>query len=167
MILLALLLPILTRAAGGGLFAPWLRDKLGSFGSRVPEIIIVLIIGHAAFGLHWLALLAAAFSYLTYELGHGTFYTMNGRNPDEPDRVQTLEKLFGWAYRGDKCKPAYSWFMMGIKGILIALPLGPVALLNGILWPAAYWLGWKAEKPGNHEVAEYMSGLALFVVISL
>lgn len=156
------LLSILARMSGGGFGA-------SKFWSHLPELTFASVIAYyAAVYSHtdWFFVPAVLWSFFAMETGHGTFYAMDGYGADGK-RKQHLEIVFRPLYllfKGDIYKPLYSWYMMGIKGFLIALPLGPIAaLLNAFLWPFSYWLGFKIEN--NPEEAELLSGLFLGSII--
>lgn len=159
---------LLGRAAGGGLYV----HLLPTWCNRLPELLIALLIGYA--GMHqfdsgWLGMsLSSAWAFACIEAGHGTFYTMQGYRTSQIGRIQTLEKIFRPLYEhagGDIMKPAYSWYMMAIKGLMIALPLGAPAFLIAILFPTAYFLGHRAEKAPA--VAEYLAYMFVGCAIAL
>lgn len=174
--LLPVYMCIMARASGGGLFSE-------SVWSRLPEILFALPLGFVSYlyasdfvYAYGVGLIAFTISLVAMEMGHGTVFTMTGyrdnnRDPDEADkpRIQTIEKIFRPIYvffGGDIYKPLYSWYIMGIKGFLIALPLGPYALLNAVCWPVSYWIGRRVEHDIN-EVGEYLSGVFLASIMIL
>lgn len=145
--------------------------------SRLPEILFVVPIALAASGFLesiTVFIVSLIFSYVAMEMGHGTFYKMKGYDdhnrpdPDKP-RVQTIEKVFRPVYRltvKSIYDPFYSWFMMGIKGALIAAPLGILsALANMVLWPTAYWIGHR--KLNRPEYAEWISGAFMGLILGI
>jgi hypothetical protein len=160
----------MARASGGGLFAPWLKNKLGSFGGRLPEIMFSMPFGYCLYmssGLWHVGVLGAIFSFLAMETGHGTVYGMNGYHSSQEGRIQTIEKIIRPIYLkfgGDIYSPLYSWICMGFKGLLIGLAAFPFGLLLAILWPFSYWVG-KVE--GNTEISEWVSGMMAGLVIYL
>lgn len=165
--LLPVVMAFLARLSGGGMFAP-------KIWSRLPEVLFAVPFGVYAwieYGWYW-GVVGFVCSCYAMEMGHGTFYAMNGyndhnRESDKP-RIQTLEKVFRPLYirlGGNIMKPAYSWYMMAIKGMLIGLPAAPWGLLLAALWPLSYWIGHRVEK--NAEVSEWVSGMAAGLVLAL
>lgn len=164
---------ITARMSGGGLYA-------SKMWSRLPELMFALPFAYATYmktGLWYVALISYIVSFFTMELGHGTFYKMTGyvdanRDPDKADkpRIQSIEVVFRPIYKilgGDIYSPLYSWFMMAIKGSLIALPLvliNPILVLAlAILWPFSYWICIKVDN--NAEMAELFSGMMAGIVV--
>ena len=130
--------------------------------SRLPEILFVLPFAIASYFLYDSPLLASIgffVSYFSMEMGHGTFWNMTGYSSSTPGRIQSIEyvvrpifKLFNMSIE----QPAYSWVCMGLKGLLIASPLGLYALPMLILWPLSYYLGMRVIK--KSEYSEWISG---------
>lgn len=156
---------IMARAAGGGLFAKHVW-------SRLPEILFALPIALAAssfFESIPVFIVSFIFSYVAMEMGHGTFYTMKGYASRTEGRIQTIEKILRPIYSltGKTIyTPFYSWFMMGIKGALIAAPLGIIpAVINMVLWPTAYWIGHR--KLNRPEYAEWISGAFMGLILGI
>lgn len=163
--LLPLYMALMARASGGGLFAPLVW-------SRLPEILFALPFGAAS----WLVLgdpldaaISVVLAFVSMELGHGTVYAMRGyEDASQSGRIQTLERLVRPIYRalgGDIARPAYSWVVMGAKGMLIGCAALPFGLVLAILWPAAYWVGRRVE-PDINEISEYLSGLCAGCVLA-
>lgn len=180
-----LLIPImsfLARLSGSSYLQKWLgitpNTFWESFFKRVPEILFGLMIAATAtiindYGFVGFCL-SAVVSFFAMELGHGTFYAMRGYNHSTvngKDRIQTLEKLLRPVYTifsKNIYHPAYSWFMMGAKGSLIALPMGFIpTITNAVLWPVSYYIGHVILKKPN--MSEWISGaligLIMFVCI--
>jgi hypothetical protein len=164
--LIPLIQSLLARAAGDDWFGQ--KQRWG--------MLFALPFGYASYVLYdtwWIALIGYVISWMAYETGHGTFYKMvgyqdhNRPDPDKPRKqkleyvVEPIFKLFAIS----KEQSAYSWACMGLKGLLIGLPLGWYAPFLAILWPSAYWLGRRYEKSGA--VSEYLSGMAAGTVILL
>lgn len=154
----------LARASGGGLFA----DRVWS---RLPELLFSLPFGYAAYattGRWWMGMIGWLWSFVAMELGHGTVYGMSGYRSGVAGRIQTIERLVRPIYTrlgGSIYHPLYSWLCMGLKGLLIGLPLGIFAPLIAVLWPAAYWVGHRVEN--QPEVAEWLSGMFAGLVVFL
>jgi len=154
---------LIARAAGDD----WFELKF------VWGMLFALPFAYVSYSIHnsyLMAIILYVICWRAYEAGHGTFYGMNGYHDHNSEtgkpRIQTLEKIFRPLYvwlGGDIMHPVYSWYMMGLKGFLIGLPLGWYALALAVLWPSAYWLGRRYEKSGA--VAEYLSGMAAGTVI--
>jgi hypothetical protein len=138
----------------------------------VPEMLFGAAFGYAAYlatGLWWLGMAGAIWSWLWMETGHGNIYRMTGIDGKFPDAPERIERWGGrWLFErlgGRITTPAYSWWCMGIKGLMIGLPAAPAGLLLAILWPASYWIGHRVER--QPEVAEWLSGLMAGAVIAL
>ena len=163
-LLLVLIMPLLARAAGKGLFF------------RLPSLLFAAPFGAIA-GLTsalYLVPLAFVWAYAFFETGHGTAFHM-GRKPStaQSGRKQFLSvlvdpvcELLGFKLGGK----AYCWLFMGLKGWLIALPLGVwYPLYFAIAWPLAYEIGFQLrERLGigkPTETGEYLTGLAAGVFL--
>ena len=95
-------------------------------------------------------ILSVVWVFFTRGLGHQDFFSM-GR-PVSPRR-QFLTPATVWLYEHLISRPAnhdsvlYDIFGMGLKGLLINIPLIALNPLYGLLaefsWPFSYWLGWK------------------------
>lgn len=154
----------LSRAAGGGLGAKHL-DKFKA--TWLPEALIGIGIGAAtyvAWDVWWLSALATAWSYIWFQTGHGTAFHM-GREPwvAQGKRKQTLSlvvdpicKTLGWTLGETK----YCTLFMSLKGFLVGLPLGPFALLTGLMWPVGYGVK-------DTEAGEWISGAAIGLATAL
>lgn len=149
------LMAALARASGGGIGAHHLsRYNL----TWLPEAVFASIIGIVAAMEHGYlhGIVSALAAYIFFQAGHGTVYGMKGWQSSNPNRIQTLERpirpifnLFGWSIY----TPAYSWAVMGFKGLLIGLPIFPFGLPLSFLWPASYLAG--------HEKGEWLSGASV------
>lgn len=165
---LPVLMAFVARAAGGGLGAT-------KIWSRLPELIFAVPFGFCAYknaigfwpDMPWwghalITFSGYALSFYAMEMGHGTFYNMDGyqdhnRDPGQTKpRVQSIEYVVRLFYRGDITKPGYSWACMGLKGFLIGLAAFPWGLSMAVLWPFSYWVSRKVE--ANKAVAEWVSG---------
>ena len=121
-------------------------------------------------------LMAAAWSYLWMETGHGIAYRM-GWDPDSAKgtRKQRLSividpicKLFNIELGG----ALYCWLFMGLKGLLIGLPCYPYGLWLALLWPFSYYVGHvlrglEGENPSATEIGEYLTGMFSAFVLTL
>lgn len=144
-----------SRLAGGGYFA-------SKIPSTAPEIVFGLAIGAVSYFLWeswWIAAVTSAWSYMAMEAGHGNAYHMGTEQYLYPPRRQRLDaiilplcKLFKFENRS----PGYCWLFMGLKGLLIGLPLGLYGLPLAILWPLAYYLSFKYTQ--SSEYGEHLSG---------
>ena len=148
-LVLLISLPLLARLSGRGFF--W----------RVPSILLTLPFGLESHIVGWL------WSYVLFETGHGTAFHM-GRSPStaQSQRKQFLSPLvdticctLGHPLGGS----LYCWLFMGLKGWLIALPLGSwYPLYFALVWPLSYEIGfhlrenWGFGKPT--ETGEYLTG---------
>lgn len=164
---LALLMALLSRAAGGGFV------KAEGWRGRIPEALFAFMIAAAVcsqFGII-AGSFALGWSYGWMETGHGTAFWMGQR----PEDAQSGRKQFLSPIVDLICdqlgKPLggsfYCWTFMGLKGLLIGLPLAPAGIMLALLWPASYWIG---RKLNNAALCEYLAGasagLAIFLFIN-
>lgn len=166
------LMSILARMSGGGLISSYeFNNKvINSIYKRIPEVLFAIIIGSASFHVYTPALASALtiLSFFAMEMGHGTFYTMDGYKDFGRHRIQTIEKIVRPIYNLSGLSiysPAYSWFCMGVKGLLIGIAMGYWGLLLAVLWPTCYWIGHRIERFGA--IAEYLSGMVTGVLVVL
>lgn len=161
----AAFLPWVARAAGGGAGAFFVF-------SIFPEIIVGFIISLAAW-LWWgnplIVPLATIWScWCGINLGHTRVYTMGGVAPTstkEPSSIEAYGAQWIWERAGRSIHtPAYSWWIMGIKGLMTGMPLGAFAIITAILWPAAYWLAFRVFKIDDG-TCEWLSGIVLNITI--
>lgn len=142
-----ILMSVLARASGGGIV------PLPAVLSRLPELLFAGGISVGVYALHHsllLSLLALLWSYIWMETGHGTAFHM-ARNPTsaQGDRKQTLSRVIDPLCRAVGAPLGgvfYCWTFMGLKGLLIGLPLFPFGLPLVVLWPLAYELGIRLEE---------------------
>ena len=123
----------------------------------VSTIAFVLIFGFGAYTLFglWYAPLGLL-SGVGIAIGHGEFYAMQGANPDSDMEPWEKYPRKLWNLLGrSEYTPAYSWYMMGLKGLIIGLPLGPFAVLVSAIWPTAYYISFKYTQ--SSALAEYLS----------
>jgi len=172
---LLVVLTVTARQAGGGLGAQYLdRFKI----TWLPEAVFALCLGWVAaqswsfphqFGYPFVFAVSSLWSYIWMQTGHGTAFHM-GLNPKEAQgtRKQTLSavvdpicKKLGWTLGEFN----YCFLFMGIKGLLTALPLGPLALLNFLAWPMAYIIGRYRFNSGA--ACELTSGFFIAILASL
>lgn len=154
------------RASGGGVGA-------NKVAGGTPECLFGIPIAMAA-GLFWyvvtgwvgcFALVPVFWAWTVWmgmERGHTRVYTMGGAAVGY-EKVSTIERLgpqWVWErlFKRSIHTPAYSWWIMGIKGLLIGLPLGPFALLLAVLWPLAYWLAFRWDGFRDDGSSEWLSG---------
>jgi hypothetical protein len=140
-----------------------------TWGKLAAKIYISALFGFAnfyMFGLDWLAMAGAVITVSFLGLGHGRVYAMKGANLSDP-KPEKLERWFGWLYRGDITKPGYSWYIMGLKGFFVGLPIFPFNLPLAALWPAVY--AWAFQHYKDSAPAEWLScgfaGLLASVVV--
>lgn len=159
------LMAYLGRTAGGG-------QKADEVWSGLPELLFGSVIGLAVWyvtGVWWLALIGGLFSYGAMEKGHGNFFAMQGVKPgaDDPEDLERwgFRTVFTRYFKGDIHTPAYSWWMMAVKGFLIGLPLFPMGLILVGLWPAAYSFGYAVLK--RAEASEWYSSGSAGLAVTL
>ena len=160
--LLPFLMAFLARLSGGGYFA-------SKIWSRLPELVfawVFAIVSLSIGGDLITALIVWVVTYFAFEMGHGTFYGMNGYYPDYEPRKQSLEYVVRPIFKAlklDIYSPIYSWVCMGIKGALIGCVSIYASIALAVLWPLGYWLGHQyLKKP---EYAEYITGFFAGVVL--
>ncbi len=156
----------LSRAAGGGWPAPWLKDKTGWDGE--PELffgmtfaVIILQIT----GQFWLACIVTLWSYAWMETGHGDVLQWGDGTRGSSSRhplcfvVDPAAKLLGFKpYDINYCR-----LFMSVKGFLIGLPVGGLPL--AILWPLSYEIGHRVRKPDGLD--EMLAGASAGISILL
>lgn len=151
-IILTTLAAFAGRAHGVGKEAGW------PSWARVASVIYMSalfgITNYYLFGILWLAPLAAFLTGWAFSTGHGRVYVMKGANLTDPN-PEKLETLFGWIWQGPIDRPAYSWFIMGLKGLIMGLGIIPFGLLLYIIWPACY--SWSFKKYNDSAPAEWAS----------
>lgn len=137
------------RAHGGGWDLGW--DRV------LAKLWLGGIIGVANFLLFdtWLiTILSIIVTISAFSTGHGRVWLMQGIQPPKQE-PELLETLFGSFWKGKIDQPAYSWFIMGLKGLFIALPIAPLGFLVYFLWPLSYYISFKYYK--TNEIAEWLS----------
>lgn len=152
---LTLIMAFLARACGA------------SWKPKGAEYVFALPFGIGAYlssGSVLIALAGYALSYLGMQTGHGRFYAMKGANIADPN-PEFIERAFGWLYRGDIAKPAYSWYCMAIKGLIIGAAAFPFGLALAVLWPLSYYISFKLENDSH--AAEWLTGGFAGIAITL
>lgn len=150
----------------------------GNFGKWKWWRYISLIIFAVDFGLGAIAITHSLWasplgiiSALAFSLGHGNFFAMRGVNPanDNPEYIETYGGRWLWESITDKAsitQPAYSWFMMGLKWLLVASPILPFAPVFALFAPAAYFFSFRYTKSST--LAEWLttifSGLLIMLI---
>lgn len=138
------------RAHGGGWDLSW--DRVAA---KIWLGLIMFTGNLALYDLWWLALPVASLTVWAFSTGHGRVWGMKGANMADVNR-ERLEKLFGGLWGGRITKSSYSWFIMGLKGLFIGLAIAPIGFLMSILWPAAYYYGFRI-KSNRNDLAEFIS----------
>lgn len=175
---ICVLLGLLARQAGGGLLAVKFENKKISWLSEFLFAAILGSLSASVFCAETLSLIAfAIFSvwiYLFMQTGHGDALDFSDKH--DLKRKNTLTPLV----RGicDKIKVGYNTpnhdrIFMAVKGFLIGLPFGGIAL--AVLWPLAYESRkWTAPYIGEnkaHILAEFLtgafSGISVFIFIKI
>lgn len=154
--LIPLIASLITRTHGGGLIPKFPKSILKVMFGAMFGIACFLLTGNV-----FISALGALVSSFSYALGHGTFYGMKGYESSNLERIEKIEYVVRPIFKFLKLNiysSLYSWICMGIKGLLIGLPLLYLAPLMAVLWPTAYWIG-RIVEDENNEVAEYLSGL--------
>lgn len=137
---------VLARLCGASWSPKWLPS----------ELLWALVIAAATTTTPHIFVIVAVWSYAAMQLGHGRFYKMTGANLADPE-PEEIERYIQKFYKGDITKPIYSWVCMGAKGLIIGLPIGLApAVVNALLWPAAYFIGMRVLKNGAY--AEVIAG---------
>lgn len=159
-------------SASGGSF-PY-SNKLDRFSlTWLPEALFALPFGIVwVLDGHWIiGVLAAAWSYIWMQTGHGAVLHW-GRNPElaTGDRKQTLTPAVNFIADKLNIKIGsldYCRLFMALKGFLIGLPLLPAAIVLAALWPLAYEIGSRlrdkdfviaGRRIDTHMITELLSG---------
>lgn len=167
-ILLMALMAWAHRLHGGGWPSSWSR----AVSTGIYALVFALA-NYYIYDLWQLALLSALVSGWGLSKGHGNVYEMEGVNVTN-DEPEWLERYGGrWAWRKlerwtgkDIYTPEYSWFIMGLKGLIIGLPVAPVGVALALLWPAGYWFGFVYRDKDDGTV-EWASGAGAGLVVFL
>lgn len=134
---------------------------------RIPSTLwIGLIMGvgnYVIYDTAWLAIILGGLSMAGFATGHGRVFNMQGvTQPAKPER---LERLFGWLWPWPIDQPAYSWYIMGLKGLFIGLAIAPVGFLMFFLWPLSYY--WSTKCFRDTAPAEWASCAFAGYLVSL
>lgn len=182
---LIILMPFITRAAGGGVGADqlraWVLENYGagaaSFVGRLPEILFALPFGYVA-ALHWatsppmfagIFVIAAVWAFVFMETGHGNGYHDGVAEHAFPDRHQSLDYIVRPITNALGFAPRSKWYcriFMGIKWGLIGLPAFPFGLALMVLGPFAYYVSFRVLRRESAP-AEWISGLAAGMVLAI
>lgn len=131
------------------LIAVAISGRMHGIGNSVLRLLSYPFLGFgmllATATLHgWIAaVIGTAICLLAFALGHGNFFAMNGA-PLSGDAPEEIERYGArWIFQalfGDAAiyHPAYSWWCMGTKWMLIGLCAVPYGLLLGLIGPMAY-----------------------------
>jgi hypothetical protein len=158
--MIVLVMALLARAAGSG----W---KINAFASAAFGLPFAAAVYHAT-GYPLLAIAAWGWAWVMFNTGHGNAYHMGFEEHSYADRPQTLDKLVRPVTNQLGLKPrsaGYCWAFMGLKGLLIGLPLLPFGVLLAVTWPLSYYLSFRFTK--SSELAECLSGASAGAVICL
>lgn len=152
---------ILARMAGGGI---WPNRPSG-----LAELLFATPIGIAYGGASVMGGLAIAWTYLFMQTGHGTAFAM-GRHPEyaQNGRKQFLSRFIDpicMAIRKPLGGMFYCWAFMGLKGLLIGIPVAPYGLFLAVLWPLGYELGYRIENTSKY--GELISGAFAGLIVGL
>jgi hypothetical protein len=171
-LLIIFLMSLLSRASGGGFFAPYLEKKGVGKGvmpinlSFLPELAFAGVIAFAVYPVYGLliSLMCWAWSYLWMQTGHGTVLPWGEKSAAEiKDRSQFLTpavtfiakilKIEKFKEDGYSRTINYCRLFMAVKGFLIGLPLGGIPL--AIMWPLGYEIGARLK---DHKFSELLAG---------
>jgi len=156
-----------------------INAPLGSFVGRVPEILISVPFGFAAYYTaaeffsvddYRIGLLGFVISYVAYEMGHGNFFHDGVGEHTFPDDPESIEKITGLHSLLPKLgfaprSAGYCRIMMGVKWFLFGLPALPLAPVFAVIGPVSYWLSFRPLYSDNIELSG--SGLAEFLSAGL
>lgn len=170
---------VASRMSGGGLGAEILpsRDEGGKMPFNMtwlPEVFFALGFGITLANVApiWCGALAAAWSYIWMQTGHGAVLHWGKLDEYDPTRKQTLSPVVDWIAQRigivSDTEVNYCRLFMAVKGFLIGLPVGGVVL--AILWPLGYEIGARLRgkiSSDPHAVAELVSGAGAGVAIVL
>jgi hypothetical protein len=161
-------LPFLARGSGGGAG----MKRAGG----LPEMAFGLVIGLVNYHLHHDSLVAAAwavFSWLAMERGHKNFYhdgTLATQFADTPGGLEKWSGLY-WLLPRLGMPPrstGYCRILMGLKWLLIGLPMFPFGLAMAILGPVAYWYAFRPLKiKYDSAPAEWLTGIFTMLVAAV
>ena len=128
---------------------------------------------YALFGVWGLALIGGAISVAGFATGHGNVFGMQGVVPgnDDPEQIERWggRALYQWLHRNEPANPihapAYSDYIMGLKGLIVGLPVAPIGFLLYWLWSLAYRISWKTANGTAR--GEWLSGTAAGLTVLL
>jgi hypothetical protein len=156
---------VFSRMAGGGI---WPKRPFG-----FAEVMFALPFGITHFP-EWYALIAVAWSYAWMQTGHGTAFLMGyGKNIAATGRKQTLSRVIDpicRLFRQPLGGSFYCWSFMGLKGLLIHMPLGLMALPAAVLWPCSYYIGHRIASKHGYDggvIAELLAGASSGLCIGI
>jgi hypothetical protein len=188
LVLVVVLGALLARMSGGGLGAHLLNSKgklseddgedLGGVIPFVdltflPELLFAAPIGYIGYlstDLWWVGLLGWAWSYIWMQTGHHTpLMTHFGAKPYKFDgKTNTLGNVvdpMAVALEYEAGDRSYCRLFMGLKGLLIGLPMFPLGLLLAPLWSTSYEIGYKIKISTLY--GEYFSGACAYLLVVL
>lgn len=181
-----------SRAAGGGLYASRVPSPVPEILFGIPFGYACALLHPAGITLPaidlWLftapaihispaiiGVTTAIWSYLAMEQGHGNAMHDGVAQFDFADRRQGLDvivrplcaALHILTFKRVDFSPRSMWYcrvFMGIKGALIAAPLGPWSAMLAVLWPMAYAVCFQNQiaiipQQRNSAFAEWFAGM--------
>lgn len=166
-----------SRMSGGGLGASILPartdgGKMPFNMTWLPEVFFALAFGVALANVTpiWCGALAAGWSYIWMQTGHGAVLHWGNLDEHDPTRKQTLSPVVDWIAQRigivSDTDVNYCRLFMAVKGFLIGLPVGGIVL--AILWPLGYEIGARLRGKVSfdpHAAAELVSGAGAGVAI--
>lgn len=160
---IALLMVVSGRMHGIG--SSWMR----TFSTVAFAVAMAVACSHL-FGI-WYAPLALI-SVRAFKFGHGNFYQMQGvaLDADHPETIERYGARWVWQkiFRGSIHTPAYSWWCMGLKWLLVGIVIPPLGLTFALFAPAAYQFSFHFTK--LNALAEWLTtiyaGMILWILLN-
>jgi hypothetical protein len=122
----------------------------------MPEVLFALGFVFALFPIFgWWAILAGLSSYgwMQAATANGLHWGGGTYKPERDTSFSPIVNFIADGCRMNKSSVQYCRLYMGVKGFLIALPVGGV--IGAILWPLGYEIG---HKTGKHVISETLAG---------
>lgn len=183
---LLILMPVLSRASGGGIWTYKLNKKgaVGDDGADLggimpfnltwlPEVLFSLPFGLApGLAAHdvFVGVLAFAWSFIWMQSGNGNalHWGEGVYNPDRDTSFSPVVNAIADKFKIDRSSRNYCRIHMAVKGFLIGAPLFLIGgVILAVLWPLGYEIGhrFKDSVKDSNVIREALAGLGAAIAI--